>query len=74
MIESPHREIFRERYANLPVLLVHRSLERARTPGEAFDILETVPATYPVIWDEEQRRWVVTDDLLLSPRKGGGDE
>lgn len=43
-----------------------RSVERARTPGELFDILEDIPDEYPLVWDENLRRWVGTDDLLQS--------
>jgi hypothetical protein len=56
-------EKLKERYAHLHPLLFHRSVEKARTLGELFDILEEVPVVLPVAWDAESRRWKTTDDL-----------
>ena len=56
----------KERYSYLHPLLFQRSLERARSAGDLFDILDTVPKEYPVVWDEDQRRWVYTKDLFQS--------
>ncbi len=56
-----------DRYGHLPPLVLHRSVERARTPGELFDFLDGFPKTYPVAWDDVARRWGVTD--LLRTRK-----
>lgn len=53
----------KERYPNLHPLLFQRSVEKARTLGELFDILEEVPVILPLAWDEESRRWKTTDDL-----------
>lgn len=54
----------KERYSNLNPLLVHRSVERARSLGELFDILDSCPATSPLVWSHAQRCWVVTEDIL----------
>ncbi len=54
-----------ERYNRLHPLVLHRSVERARTVGELFDLLDTFPDEFPVVWNEETRRWQ-TVDLLLS--------
>jgi hypothetical protein len=56
-------EKLKERYPHLHPLLFHRSVEKAQTLGELFDILEEVPVVLPVAWDEESRRWKTTDDL-----------
>jgi hypothetical protein len=56
----------RSRYSNIHPLIFHRSKERAKTNGDLFDILDTMPGTYPIIWDEKLYRWVTTDDLLQS--------
>jgi hypothetical protein len=45
-----------------------RSAERAKTPGELFDIVSTIPSEYPVIWDEGVRRWVYTEDNLQAAK------
>ena len=55
----------KDRYSHLPPLLVHRSVERAGSNGELFDILDTVPA-YPVVWDDDSRRWVTAADPYLA--------
>jgi hypothetical protein len=55
----------RARYAHMHPLIFHRSVERARTVTELFDILESFPDTYPIIWDHHARCWVQTDDLTL---------
>ncbi len=57
-------DALKRRYAALPPLLVHRSVERAASDGDLFDILDTVPAKYPVVWDEAARRWVPADLFL----------
>lgn len=54
----------RKRYSHIHPLIYQRSKEKARTNGELFDILDTVPDSMPVVWDEQERRWVVTEDLL----------
>lgn len=56
----------RERYDKLDPLLFHRSVERAKTPGDLFDILDTVPEKFPLIWCEESRRWITTEDMYQS--------
>lgn len=72
----------KERYNKIYPLIVHRSLERAKSPGDLFDILdrlwkdiqdsitiengEEVCNAYPIVWHEEQHRWVKTDDLFQS--------
>ena len=55
----------RQRYSALHPLLFLRSVEKAKSMSELFDILDTVPDC-PVVWDEEKRRWVNATDLLLS--------
>lgn len=58
-----------QRYPDLHPLLFSRSIEYARTNGELFDILETVPKQMPVVWNHKQRRWVVAVDLLQRKKK-----
>lgn len=54
----------KKKFSNLHPLIIQRSLTRSRSNGELFDILSTVPPEYPVIWDEAERRWVRTNDML----------
>jgi hypothetical protein len=64
------QEALRDRYNHLHPLIFQRSLEKAKSNGELFDILESVPKTLPIVWDDDQRRWVSTDDLLQSQSVG----
>ena len=50
----------KERYDVHP-LIFHRSVERAKTAGDLFDILDTIPNKFPLIWNEKERRWLNTD-------------
>lgn len=56
----------KERYSNLHPLIFQRSLEKSENNAELFDILETVPEKYPIVWDDEKREWVFTGNLLQS--------
>ncbi len=56
----------KERYSNLHPLIFLRSIERAKTPGDAFDILEGFPKEWPIMWDEENHCWMHTEDILQS--------
>lgn len=55
----------KEKYSNLHPLLFHRSVERAKSNGDLFDILDTCPKTYPLKWCDKESRWVEADDLYL---------
>jgi hypothetical protein len=54
----------KERHASLHPLLFQRSLEKAKTDVELFDILDGMPEQYPLVWDEDNQCWKNTDDLL----------
>ena len=53
----------RRRYSHIHPLIFQRSCEKAKSNGELFDILETVPKKMPVVWNDEKRRWIVADLL-----------
>ena len=59
------KEALRKRYPHIYPLVFQRSVEKAESDGELFDILETIPE-YPIVWDEKIRRWVHTDLLQSS--------
>lgn len=59
-------EKLRERYPDLHPLLFHRSVERAKSNGDLFDILDSVPASFPLAWSESESRWIHNPDLDLS--------
>jgi hypothetical protein len=66
MIPLETIENLKKQFSNLHPLIFHRSVERAKSVGELFDILDTFPHEYPVVWDENKRSWKVTKDLFQS--------
>lgn len=54
----------RERYAHIHPLMFQRSLEKSKSNGDLFDILEGIPKEFPIIWDDEENCWQKTDNLL----------
>jgi len=66
MLDPTIIEKLRERYPDLHPLLFHRSVERAKSNGDLFDILDTMPKKYPLIWCEDTYRWVTVKELYLS--------
>jgi hypothetical protein len=64
VIDQVTIDSLREKYHKVHFLLFQRSVERARSAGDLFDILDTIPEKYPVIWDDREHRWVHTDDIL----------
>ena len=58
------QKALKDRYAYLHPLIFQRALEKAETNGELFDILDTVPKQYPIIWDDEKRKFVSKEDFL----------
>lgn len=63
MLDSEVIKGFREKYSNVHPLVFHRSLERAKTAVELFDILDSIPE-YPIIWSESEHKWVKCTDIL----------
>lgn len=63
------QQALRDRYAHLPPLVFVRSMEKAATNGQLFDLLHGFPPQYPAVWDEGEKRWVHTPDLLQAPKK-----
>lgn len=55
----------RERYDIHP-LMFHRSVEYSSTAGDLFDVLETIPEKFPIIWDDKLKRWMHTKDIFQS--------
>lgn len=58
----------RDRYSGIHPLLFHRSLEKSKTNVELFDLLDSMPDEFPLVWEEQSRKWVVAD-LLQRPMK-----
>ncbi len=51
----------RRRYSHLHPLIFQRTIERATSAGEVFDILEGIPNTFPLVWNDNDRKWIVTN-------------
>jgi hypothetical protein len=66
MLDKVTVEKLKERYSNIHPLIFHRSVERSRTAVELFDILDSFPEKYPVIWNDEEKCWITTPDLFQS--------
>ena len=66
MLDHSVIEKLKERHAKLNPLLFYRSCERAKTNGDLFDILETIPKGFPIVWSESDHRWKKTKDLFLA--------
>lgn len=56
---------FRSKYARVHPLAFQRSLERAGSALELFEMLESMPAP-PFSWDESSRSWVRDEDIMCS--------
>ena len=63
MMMDEIQKALKERYSNIHPLLFHRSVEKSASNAELFDILDSIPNTLPVMWDDELRRWVSTELL-----------
>lgn len=68
MIDKKIVESLKKRYSHIHPLIFHRSVERAKSGGDLFDILDSFEDRYPVVWGEKEGRWVVSDDVTQSTR------
>jgi hypothetical protein len=57
------QEAIKNRYSHLHPLLIQRSIEKARSNTELFDILDQFDGLYPVIWGEDSYSWTKADLL-----------
>jgi len=55
----------KERYAELHPLIFYRSFSRARSDSDLFDILDTVPVKFPIVWSDIDNRWNTTEDIFM---------
>lgn len=56
-------ESLRKRYEKLNPLIFHRSLEKAESANDLFDMLESIPKNYPIFWDDSKKKWSRTNDF-----------
>jgi hypothetical protein len=64
MVDLEVVEKMKARYPQIHPLIFHRIAEKAKSPGELFDLLETFPNEFPLMIGESG--WIVTDDLFQS--------
>ncbi len=64
MLDQVTVEGLKTRYKTLNPLIFHRSVEKAKSVADLFEILESFPHKYPVVWSEEDHQWVTTKDLI----------
>ena len=64
MLDSNIVQKLKERYSFLHPLLFHRSVEKAKSNSELFDILDTVPQEYPLMWCEKENRWITVENFF----------
>lgn len=55
---------FRSKYCEVHPLVFQRSLERASSELELFEILEGLPRNAPFSWDDQKRAWVPNADIM----------
>ena len=65
MIDDKVVESLRNRYPDFHPLFFARSVEYAKSHGELFDILETAPKKYPLIWNDKEHKWNTIEDLYV---------
>jgi hypothetical protein len=53
----------KSRYPQVHPLMFHRSVERARSLADLFEILEGIPVRFPVVWDDSKRMWIKEADF-----------
>jgi hypothetical protein len=66
MLDEKIVENLKKQYSSLHPLLFHRSVERAKSNGDLFDIVDTVPDKYPLSWNEKENRWSTFTDIYLT--------
>jgi len=54
----------RGRYNGVHPVLFQRMVERAKSEAELFDILDTLPGSFPLVWDVENRCLTRVMDIL----------
>ncbi len=58
-------EKLRVRHVGVHAVLFQRILEKAKNEFEFFDILDTIPDTFPLVFDSNIRRLVPAGNVVL---------
>lgn len=62
--EDPVLANFRDRYPHVHPLVMHRSVEKASSILNLFEILAAVPNEGAFSWDDAKRSWVRDGDVM----------
>ena len=65
MLDDKIVEALKLKYSHIHPLILHRSIERARSNGDLFDILYGIPS-FPIVWSDSENGWVHTNDFYLT--------
>lgn len=57
---------FKRKYGDVHPLVFQRSLEKAVSSLDLFEILESIPSSPPFSWDEASRSWRRDEDVMAS--------
>lgn len=55
---------FKAKYAHVHPLVFHRSVERAKSFLNLFEIMEALPKDCPFSWSDSVGMWVRDDDMM----------
>lgn len=68
MLDDDFIKKMKERYSGIHPLIFQRSVQKASSEVELFDILDSFPHEYAVVWNESVRRWEKTKDLVQAAK------
>ncbi len=57
-------ESLAKKFSSVHQVLFARIVERANDETELFDILDTMPDSFPMMWDSDKRRLLPAKDML----------
>lgn len=64
MLTKELKDSLEKRYGLHP-LIFSRSVGRSKSDTDLFDILDSFPDKFPIVWSEEEFKWVTTSDSYL---------
>lgn len=53
-------EGFKKRYPNVPLLIVYKTVDYAKSLGKAFDNMEDFDFEFPIIYNTDTDKWEAT--------------
>jgi hypothetical protein len=68
MISGEIAKAIRQRYPKVHPLIFQRCLDRANNNSELFDMLDSLPKGFPIIWSEVEHSWIKEADIFLAKK------